>query len=284
MNPTAFLTRPHRLLFGLFGLALIAAACGSDDDASSEPAVAFDGPQGSVTLVAADDVEFVEISPFARFGPAQGDFTAGAHGTFGIFGAGLGSPPHTHTGAYYAVVLEGGAMNNPFGTESEPPTLGPGSFWSVPGDEQHVTACLDPNAECRFFFHAQSAFDFAPLDATTEERSSAAQAVPAAELTFEALAPYGGAATLWGDPDDGAHGMIVRLAGGATTGLLAHRNAFSLVPLTGVVSIESADASLESNPGSVLEVGANTVLSMGCEGADGCTLYLFSDAPLEIRS
>jgi hypothetical protein len=76
----------------LIGLGLVAAACGSDDEA------AFDGvPVGSATIVDEVDVEFAEISPFATFGSAQRDFTSGPHSTFGIFGAGASSPPHTHS-------------------------------------------------------------------------------------------------------------------------------------------------------------------------------------------
>ncbi|MEE9413749.1 MAG: hypothetical protein V3V01_00600, partial [Acidimicrobiales bacterium] len=96
---TKTLSRRLRYPGLLLGLLVVAAACGSDDD------VGFDGVAvGSATIVDEADIEFAEISPFATFGSAQGDFGTSAHGTFGIFGAGAASPPHTHSGTYYAVV------------------------------------------------------------------------------------------------------------------------------------------------------------------------------------
>lgn len=259
-------------------LALAAAACGSDD-------VAFDGlSEGNASITDASDVEFVEISPFARFGPAQGDFTAGEHGTFGIFGAGQASPPHTHSGAYYAVVLDGGEMNNPFGTEPNPATLPAGSFWSVPGDAEHITACLNPNEECRFFFHSAGAFDFFPLDSLTGERDSAAQSIPAGDLVFQDLEPYGAAALVWGNQDTGPHGTIVRIDAGSSTGELAHRAAFTAVPTVGSLSVQGDSDPTAMPIGSVLEMEANSPHSVFCAAGSDCLVYLFSDQALEVRS
>jgi hypothetical protein len=180
-------------------------------------------------VIEAEDVGFVTISPFAQFGSVQGDFTAGAHGTFGIFGAGAASPPHTHSGGYYGVVVAG-EMNNPFGTEASPPTLRPGSFWSVPADEQHITACLSAEQECRFFFHADSALDFFPIPALNEEPGSDARSIPVESLSFEDLAPYGGATVVWGDPAVGPHGIIVRVDGRTVSSACSAGNPSRFVP------------------------------------------------------
>lgn len=257
-------------------IALLAAACGSDDQVGFE-----DVPPGEATLV--DEAEFIEIAPFARFASAQGDFMAGEHGTFGIFGAGAASPPHTHSGAYYAVVIDG-QMNNPFGTEADPPSLPPGSFWSVPADDEHVTACLTPDRECTFFFHAAGAFDFFPLEEMTQARTTDAVAVPVGDLAFRALDPYDAAATVWGDPDSGPHGTMIRIEAGADTGGLAHRNAFSLVPATGSVTIETGGTATALPIGRLLEAAPNTVHSLSCDDDADCVLYLFSDAPLDIAT
>ena len=254
---------------------MIAAACGSD-------AAGFDDvPAGSISLVEANDVEFTEISPFATFGSAQGNFGEGAHGTFGIFGAGASSPPHTHSSAYYAVVLEG-PMNNPFGTESEPAELAPGSFWSVPASDEHVTACLTPDSECRFFFHAQAAFDFTPLEEMTQERSVDATSTPAAELEFGELEPYSAAATVWGDPSVGPFGSILRVDADDDTGDLAYRHAFSIVPMTGALSVVTSEGVVELPVGSLLEAEPNAAHELRCEAGDDCTVYLFADQARDI--
>lgn len=276
MKTTLFRSRTRPLLL-LTALALLAAACGSDgsDD------VGFDSPPGTASVVPATDIEFTEISPFARFGPAQGDFTASEHGTFGIFGEGAASPPHTHSGAYYAVVLEG-EMSNPFGTEPDPAALGPGSFWAVPADAQHVTACLTDDEECLFFFHAASAFDFNQIDDLTEDRAGEAASMPVDTFTFEELEPFNGATTVWGDRDTGRHGTILRLAAGSSTGEHAQRAGFTLVPMTGALSIDSGDGPVDVGPGSLVEVEPNTVQTLGCDQALDCVFYIFSDAAMEI--
>ena len=269
--------RPLHSVALLIGLGLVAAACGSDDDA------AFEGvPVGSMTIVDEADIEFAEISPFATFGSAQGDFTSGPHGTFGIFGPGASSPPHTHSSSYYAVVL-GGEMNNPFGTETDPPTLAPGSFWAVPADNGHVTACLTTQTECRFFFHAAAAFDFTPIDELIEARTANASSIPIQELNFKGLAPYDGSASVWGDPDTGPYGTIIRLNAGQDTGQLAHRNAFTLIPVTGQLSLDTGDNTRAIGVGSLLEAQANTPHRLTCDDTVDCLFYLYSDGPLEIN-
>lgn len=270
-------TSHKRLIALLLGIAVLAAACGSDD-------LAFDGPEGDISIVVEEDVAFIKISPFARFGSGQGDFTTGAHGTFGIFGAAQASPPHTHSGRYYAVVLEGGEMNNPFGTEEAAPTLPAGSFWSVPADEEHVTACLDPNQECNFFFHAPAAFDFFPLESLTEERSDVAQAIPLDELSFSELDPFEATAVVWGEPKSGPFGLIARVEAGENTGDFASRNGFTLVPVSGELEIAEGDAETSLLVGALLEVEANTPLNIDCASNADCIFYLFSDQLLDINS
>lgn len=282
--------RPLRL--GLFAgilitVLLVLAGATSPTEASGRGgrgSVAFPGePIGEVEIIRDGDVPFVEISPFARFASARGDFTSGSHGTFGIFGEGAASPPHTHTGTYYGVVLSG-EMNNPFGTEESPPTLAPGSFWSVPADEQHVTACLTPDSECGFFFHADSAFDFFPIDEPTEPRGGEARSIPVDELDFERFRPYAGAAEVWGDPATGPFGLIAKARNRSFVRWSAHRSAFTLVPVTGESMIISPSGIERMSVGDLVEVGANTPHALVCRRGDDCLFYLFGSGPLDVRT
>ena len=89
---------------------------------------------------------------------------AGAHGTFGIFSPAAVAPDHLHSHTYYGVVVSG-MLKNPFGVGAgsaglaEAKPLPAGSFWSVPAESIHTTAC-DANRECLFYFHSRSYFDF----------------------------------------------------------------------------------------------------------------------------
>lgn len=107
-------------------------------------------------------IAFEQIAPFVKMGGAWGNRATGPHGTFGEFPAGASSPQHTHTGAYHGVVVSG-VMINPFDGESDPVEMGPGSYWYVPSGTPHVTACVSAEP-CRFYFHADGAFDFTPIE------------------------------------------------------------------------------------------------------------------------
>lgn len=111
--------------------------------------------------VPADQIEFQQIAPFVQMGAAWGDRAVGSHGTFGRFPGDAASPPHTHSGAYYGVVIAG-VMTNPFDGEDNPTQMKAGSYWYVPAGVEHVTACVSKES-CLFYFHADGAFDFKPV-------------------------------------------------------------------------------------------------------------------------
>ena len=124
------------------------------------------GLAGSTSAVAAQEgvvlpaslVEYQQVAPFVKMGPAWGNRMSGAHGTFGAFPGGAASPWHTHSGAYHAVVISG-TMTNPFRGETDPPEIAAGSYWFVPAGEVHQTSCVSTEP-CVFYFHAEVAFDF----------------------------------------------------------------------------------------------------------------------------
>ena len=111
--------------------------------------------------ISAPQIRFARMAPFVEMGGAWGDRGKGAHGTFGRFNANSKSPPHTHSRVYHGVVISG-VMNNPFGNEPKPPRMTAGSYWYVPAGAPHVTACIS-SEPCLFYFHAEGAFDFAPV-------------------------------------------------------------------------------------------------------------------------
>ncbi|HEV2699389.1 MAG TPA: DUF4437 domain-containing protein [Terriglobales bacterium] len=80
-----------------------------------------------------------------QIAPAYGDLGHGAHGTFVKMPAGFVSPIHTHTAAYWGVVISGVGVNTPVGGADVP--LPVGSYWFQKGGERHMTKCISPN-EC----------------------------------------------------------------------------------------------------------------------------------------
>ena len=144
-----------RLKLGL-GLTLAAAVIGGAASAGSS----YDETLQVVLPKAA--LEFVNINPAIQMAAAYGDRGTGAHGSFGKFPAKFTTPLHTHSGAYHGVVLTG-VMTNPFEGETNPPEMVAGSYWYVPAEALHATACVS-ETPCEFYFHALSAFDFHPVD------------------------------------------------------------------------------------------------------------------------
>jgi hypothetical protein len=110
----------------------------------------------------AADYTFDTITPFLSFSDAYGDRTTGAHGTFGIITANTASPSHILSAAYHGVVIKG-VMTDGFNGETNPPKLAPGSYWYVPANAVHITACVS-DEPCLFYTHSDAKFDFAPAE------------------------------------------------------------------------------------------------------------------------
>lgn len=109
-----------------------------------------------------DDVEWTEIVPGVAFGAVYGDFTQELHGKLVRFAPGLESPPHTHTHAYHGVVISG-TVTNPYKGEADPPRMGSGDYWYVPGGVEHVTACVSEEP-CLFWTYGDDAWDIAIVE------------------------------------------------------------------------------------------------------------------------
>jgi quercetin dioxygenase-like cupin family protein len=110
----------------------------------------------------AADYKFDTITPFLSFSDAYGDRATGAHGTFGVIPAKTASPSHIHSAAYHGVVIKG-VMTDGFNGEKNPPRLPPGSYWYVPANAVHITACVSAEP-CLFYTHSDDKFDFAPAE------------------------------------------------------------------------------------------------------------------------
>jgi quercetin dioxygenase-like cupin family protein len=131
----------------------IALAAGAEA-APFEPSVPVEKP--------AADYTFDTITPFLSFSDAYGDRATGAHGTFGVIPANTASPSHIHSAAYHGVVIKG-VMTDGFNGETNPPKLAPGSYWYVPANAVHITACVSAEP-CLFYTHSDAKFDFAPAE------------------------------------------------------------------------------------------------------------------------
>lgn len=100
-------------------------------------------------LVKRSEVKFIPLNPLrGKLGPQSGklwgsirkDFSSG---TIVRFVDGFQSPPHIHNITYRAVVIEGLVHNDD--PAAAKMWMGPGSFWTQPLGETHITAAKGKN-------------------------------------------------------------------------------------------------------------------------------------------
>lgn len=100
--------------------------------------------QGNVRIVLAADLDWQALNPARgaaspRAGTLWGDRGgAAATGFLARFSEGFSSPAHIHNVTYRAVVIEGEIHNDDPGAAAQ--WMGPGSFWTQPAGESHITA------------------------------------------------------------------------------------------------------------------------------------------------
>jgi quercetin dioxygenase-like cupin family protein len=112
-------------------------------------------------FTSAEEVKFDDLGG-PKLAGVSGDYKKGAYGGFMTLPAGFTSPPHTHTGAYEAVMIKGTSshwLKGEDGTKAK--KLGPGSYWTMPGKLEHVSAC-DKGTDCLFWVMQKTKFDFVP--------------------------------------------------------------------------------------------------------------------------
>jgi quercetin dioxygenase-like cupin family protein len=110
----------------------------------------------------ANEFKFDKITPYLKFSDTYGDRASTAHGRFAIIQGKKSTPSHIHSAAYHGVVIKG-VVTNGFDGDKNPPKMGPGSYWYVPANAVHVTACVSKEP-CMTYVHSDDKFDFIPKD------------------------------------------------------------------------------------------------------------------------
>jgi anti-sigma factor ChrR (cupin superfamily) len=143
--------------------------CGSDSRCSF--LITQDGPLDTKPATEARDVKeapvFLPITRVAWYegfpggnstGSLWGDRKVGRYAILMKFPAGFKSGVHTHTGAYYGVVVRG-VITNPVVGGAPAKNLKPGSWWFQPGGQKHETNC-SPQSECVIFISQDTPLDY----------------------------------------------------------------------------------------------------------------------------
>lgn len=239
-----------------------------------------------------DDLDYVAAVPFVSFAPGWGDRQFGAHGTFGDFAPESAAPDHVHGETYYGVVI-GGLLKNPFGAMpgddiGTATPLPAGSFWSVPANAIHTTACDGgPDTGCLFYFHSRGAFDFDTDVSGGEPADDAAQEIPVDEIAARldepeaVVSPFAHMVTLWGDRAIGAHGTMGEFIPDGTSPSHSHSYSYHGVVLSGTMVNpflgQPIDEARPLEAGDYWFVPAGVDHVTACISAEPCSFYFHSE-------
>lgn len=210
------------------------------------------------------------------------------------FAPDFASPPHIHNITYRAVVIEGTVHNDD--PDAENMWMGPGSFWTQPAGEVHVTA-VGPAGGMAFLEilsgpylvqPSQQAFDNGERPINMEERNVVwldASNVTWVEHDQESFGPE--MAFLWGTQRPGvANGTFVKLPSEYTGQLGTGGNEIKSVLIKGQLTHSAAELSEARNlePGSYFGSTGQVSHVLSCGGPVDCVLYIHATGTYQVTS
>lgn len=253
-------------------------------------------------VVSKSDVEFQPLNPARgdaspRAGILWGDIGKDSPtGALIEFADGFSSPPHIHNITYRAVVISGAVHNDD--PDAETMWMGPGSFWTQPAGESHITAAAEGDRATAFLEILEGPYLVQPTDKAFDngERPINIEARNVVWLDSSdvawidrpgTLASADGPkmAFLWGRPEAGEkNGTFVKLPAGFDGELRGNGAGLRAVVIRGQISHqvpgESDVTGLE--PGSYFGSTGETVHAISCKSEDACLIYVSSEGKYKV--
>ncbi|WP_179954076.1 DUF4437 domain-containing protein [Denitrobaculum tricleocarpae] len=246
--------------------------------------------QPDFELVARPDVSFQALNPLRgeaspKAGVLWGDIrNPAATGTLVQFRDGFSSPPHIHNITYRAVVISGEVHNDD--PEAAQLWMGPGSFWTQPAGETHVTSAQ--GEATKIFLEIlegpylvrpkEEAFDNGERPVNIEARNVVwldPSDVSWIDAPRDALGPQ--MAFLWGEPgDNGRNGTFLRLPAGFDGILSSAGDWLKAVVIEGIITHQRTDSKTRTRlePGSYFGTPTDIDHALACDSSAGCLLYV----------
>ena len=262
----------------LIVLALVIATGGTP--AFAEPAV---------EVVTREDFELIPLNPLRgdaspKAGVLWGDLRQDeATGALIQFADGFSSPPHIHNITYRAVVIEGSVHNDD--PDAEMFWMEPGSFWTQPAGETHITAVgsggglafLEIESGPYLVRPADEAFDNGERPVNVEARNIVW--LTAADTTWVEgagdQAPE--MAFLWGTPAEGQrNGTFLRLPANAEARLVSGASSLKAVLIGGALAHSAGTLSSprDLTAGSYIGSTGEVAHDFTCASTGSCLIYI----------
>ena len=258
------------------------------------------GAQPDFELVTRSEVSFQALNPLRgdaspQAGALWGDIrNPTATGTLVRFRDGFSSPPHIHNITYRAVVISGEVHNDD--PEAAKLWMGPGSFWTQPAGETHITAAK--GGETTIFLEImegpylvqpqEEAFDNGERPVNIEARNVVwldASDVSWIDSPRAASGPQ--MAFLWGEPrDKERNGTFLRLPAGFTGTLKSAGDWLKTVVVEGTITHlrTGSETRTRLEPGSYFGAPAGVGHQLVCGPSQACLLYVSAKGKFDLSS
>ncbi|MEM6793628.1 MAG: DUF4437 domain-containing protein [Acidobacteriota bacterium] len=280
-------------------VALAGVACTSIGQPEGPANPDRESPPGSgaIRVVSVVDVEWQALNPARgdmspKAGTLWGDRNASVPtGFLAEFRDGFSSPPHIHNATYRAVVISGAVHNDD--PSAEKMWMAPGSFWTQPRGEVHITAARGTRNRALVEIDRGPYLVKPPGEAF--DSGERPVNIDVSNLVWLPLTQDSGEVAgvsisyLWGRHSDGeSRGVFLRLSAGLAGVLDAAGQEFRGVVIQG--ALEHAASERELGPGSYFgSEGAAAHRVSAASGAKEVVVYIRSSAdfrwsPLTARS
>lgn len=248
-------------------------------------------------LIKAEDVEFIALNPLRgdkspKSGKLWGNIRENVpSGMLVTFVDGFQSPPHIHNITYRAVVISGFVHNDD--PEAAYMWMQPGSFWTQPLGETHITAAKvgeDGKRSVIFLEIASGPYLVKPA----EEEFAAGELpvnIDARNVMWlgenESRAVDGGAeiAFLWGSlKGNEKNGTLVKLPPSYSGTLSTDAPLLRAVTIQGTTNVTMSGEDEQHNlkPGSYFGSKGNATHSVECDSGMECIIYLHTEGSFSV--
>ncbi|MBY8974937.1 DUF4437 domain-containing protein [Rhodobacteraceae bacterium NNCM2] len=206
------------------------------------------------------------------------------------FADGFSSPPHIHNITYRAVVISGELYNG--GADATKVWMGPGSFWTQPAGEPHITAAATGGATA-FLEILEGPYLVQPTDKSFDngERPLNLEAsnivwLEASDVNWINQAEGDDGAQQvemafpWGKPvDGGTNGTFLKLPKGYSGELRGNESWLRAVVIKGEATHKlPGDAEAKTlEPGNYFGSKGDAAHQVSCDSEDACVLYVRTD-------
>lgn len=288
--------------FFLVAVTLSLTVVGSAQVASQgDSQIAGVEPDADAKVVLVSEVNWGPLNPARgdaspRAGTLWGDRSgSGPTGFLVEFAEGFSSPPHIHNVSYRGVVISGLIHNDD--PDSAPMWMPPGSFWTQPAGEIHITAAegshnlayIEIEKGPYLVRPKEKAFDNGErpvnVDASNIVWLDASNSTWISQSGISASAGGPQIAFLWGSPqDDHLSGALVKLPVGFSGKLESRGASFRAVVIQGLLQYQAAGKTgvKTLEPGSYFSSIGKSVHQVSCESQEECIIYVRMDGRVKV--